>query len=305
MTHEPTRVPTKGACIYCGDTSSKLTDEHIVPLSIGGHHIIEKASCTRCARITGKFERDVMRGLWGDARISYNAPTRRPKKRKTHLTLPIGGAATESLRVPYSDYPAPMVFYKMHKAGLLLGLPEAVDVSKSWDLVTIVDQERLEKFEEKNPGQLTARFRHVPDSFGRMIAKIGYGQVLSSLDLGDFRPICLPFILGEKVNVSYVVGGRFEPAEPNPGMGYVLRVMGFGTHNHIVIMAEVRLIADNHTPIYHVVVGDVSGASNVERMFHNLDSVDFAFHGPDSVTWKKSRDEHHWMPEVWPLAYQI
>src|SRR5271157_403593 len=79
MSHGPTRVKSFGACIYCGATGVRLTDEHIVPLSLGGAHILEAASCDNCAKITTRFENDVARGLWGDARIAYNAPTRHKK----------------------------------------------------------------------------------------------------------------------------------------------------------------------------------------------------------------------------------
>lgn len=36
MTHGPTRIPSKGACIYCGARDVKLTDEHIVPRFLAG-----------------------------------------------------------------------------------------------------------------------------------------------------------------------------------------------------------------------------------------------------------------------------
>jgi hypothetical protein len=85
VTHGPTRLPSKGACIYCGATGVRLTDEHILPLSLGGGHVIADASCLACANVTKRFEQDVARELWGDARISYNAPSRRKKQRKTHI----------------------------------------------------------------------------------------------------------------------------------------------------------------------------------------------------------------------------
>ncbi|RUL68413.1 HNH endonuclease [Dyella choica] len=84
MTNGPTRIPSKGLCIYCGRSGLRLTDEHILPYFIGGQHVIEEASCDDCAKITTKFELDVGRELWGDARIAFNAPSRR-KKEKTNL----------------------------------------------------------------------------------------------------------------------------------------------------------------------------------------------------------------------------
>jgi hypothetical protein len=70
MSHGHTRIATRGACIYCGARGTVLTNEHVIPLSLGGQHILERASCRACADITTKFERDVARDMWGDAIMS-------------------------------------------------------------------------------------------------------------------------------------------------------------------------------------------------------------------------------------------
>ncbi len=70
MSHGPSKIPTKERCIYCGKADVKLTDEHFLPLSLGGQHVIEKASCLAYADITKKFEQHVARDMWGDARTS-------------------------------------------------------------------------------------------------------------------------------------------------------------------------------------------------------------------------------------------
>jgi hypothetical protein len=113
----------------------RLTDEHVVPLSLGGQHVIEKASCDECARITTSFERDVAREMWGDARISYNAPSRRKKQRKTHTILTDPDNPQRKVKVPYSEYPAAMIYYKLHRCGLLEGMPESVDLSSMWQFL--------------------------------------------------------------------------------------------------------------------------------------------------------------------------
>jgi len=61
MSHGHTIIDSKGICIYCGKAGVRLTDEHIVPLSLGGQHVIGEASCHDCAKVTSKFERDVAR----------------------------------------------------------------------------------------------------------------------------------------------------------------------------------------------------------------------------------------------------
>lgn len=196
-----------------------------------------------------------------------------------------------------------MVFYQMHHAGILQGLPDTLDLSRSWKLITIADEEKLKKFEQKYPGKLTAKFRHVPNSFARLIAKIGYGQALCSLDPGDFRPICLPYNLGKKKNASFVVGGRFSIAEPNEGMGYVMGTAGFGNRDRLMIVSNVRLIANNHTPTYHVVVGDVTGRENVETVIGKLEDSELIMLPTTFASPEESSEEYHWMPQVWPLPF--
>jgi HNH endonuclease len=49
MPRGPVQFTSKGACIYCGTTGVKLTDEHIVPYSLGGSHVLRDASCLQCA----------------------------------------------------------------------------------------------------------------------------------------------------------------------------------------------------------------------------------------------------------------
>ena len=305
MAHGPTKYPTKGVCIYCGAVGIRLTDEHIIAKSLGGQHVIDDASCDECAKITKRFEEDVAREMWGDARIAFNAPSRRKNKRPRHVYLPdpkFPHDRGKDLKVAYADYPAVMVFYQMHRAGILQGLPEDVDISGSWLLQSVFDSAKAKAFDQRFPGRLTARFRHVPESFGRLVAKIGYCQALTLLDPGEFRPICLPYILGKKRNVSFVVGGRFEIPSPNAALGYSMSTFTFGKYDRLMIVSEVRLFANAHTPIYHVVVGDVCGPDEVARLLNKL--------GPGTITLSPGvgggtafGSQEHWMPEVWPLPF--
>jgi HNH endonuclease len=302
MTHGPTRIPSRGTCIYCGASGVRLTDEHVIPLALGGFHILEGASCDDCARITTRFERDVAREIWGDARTSYNAPTRRKKERKTHIILSDPNDPSKRVKVPYSEYPAAMVFYKMGRAGLLEGLPDTVDVSSAWQFIGIHDQGKAKGFKEKWGVPLTSRFRHVPESFARLLAKIGYCNLLCALEPGDFRPICVPYILGTKPNPSYVVGGTFEIAEPTPGLGYVLRTAGFIENDRLMLITEIRLFADNATPTYHAVVGDVRGRDRIDAVLKKIGLLEIT--GADmTLKAPPTSKSDHWAPSVRPLPF--
>jgi hypothetical protein len=303
MSLGPTKIDSKGACIYCGAAGVRLTDEHVVPLSLGGQHIIEKASCDDCAKITARFERDVAREMWGDARISYNAPSRRKKERKSYIILTDPDNPERKVKVPYSEYPAAMISYKMHRCGLLEGMPENVDLSAMWQFSAIHDDAKAKDFEKKFGIKLTSKFRHVPESFARLLAKIGYCNLLCVLDPGDFRPICVPYILGRKGNPSYIVGGTFDIADPNPDLGYILNTVCFGTAERLMLLAEIRLFANAHTPTYHAVVGDVAGAGNIASVLKKLGEVSVAQMPRGGASSRTLPDGDHWMPRFWPLPF--
>ena len=299
MSHGHTRIASKGACIYCGETDVPLTDEHVVPFALGGQHILEEASCHACADITKKFEQDVAREMWGDARTSYNAPSRRKKQRKTYIVLTDPDNPARRVKVPHSEYPAAMIFYKMNRAGLLEGMPDTVDLSAAWQFSAVHDDIKAKEFEKRFGVKLTSKFRHVPESFARLLAKIGYCHMLCVLDPSDFRPICLTYILGEKRNPSFIVGGTFEIAAPQPECGYVLNTFGFGDAHRLMLLAEIRLYANLYTPTYHAVIGDIWGADKIAAALTKI--------GPITILGMQSglpsNDDSHWMPRVWPLSF--
>jgi hypothetical protein len=284
MSHGDTRIASRGVCIYCGARGADLRDEHVVPFSLEGRHILEGASCRHCADITSRFEGDVTKDMWDDARNSYNVRTRRKSKRKTHIVLADPADPARRVKVPYAEYPAPMVFYKMGPAGLLEGLPDSVAVSDRWEFVAVTNEAKAKAFEQRFGVPLTAKFRHMPESFARLLAKIGYCNLLTVLDPGDFRPICLPYIMGDLKNPSYIVGGRFEIAEPET-VGYRLSTVGFGSSERMMLLVEIRLFANVSTPTYHVVVGDVFGKENVAAMLRKVGEIEVA-----PADWPASAD---------------
>ena len=241
--------------------------------------------------------------MLGDARISYNAPSRRRKQRKTHAILADPDNPERKVKVPYSEYPAAMIYYKLNRCGLLEGIPDNVDLSSMWQFSAIHDDAKAKGFERKFGIKLTSKFRHVPESFARLLAKIGYCNLLCSLGPGDFRPICVPYILGRKNNPSYIVGGTFDIADPNPDLGYILDIVGFGTTERLMLLAEIRLFANAHTPTYHAVIGDVIGEANIVSILKKLGDISVA-QMPDSAgSGRGLPDNAHWMPRVWPLPF--
>ena len=77
-----------GHCIYCGGNKA-LSDEHIVPLGLGGRRVLPKSSCGECAKKTGAFERTCQRTMYGPLRMYYDLPSRRRKERPATLPLKV------------------------------------------------------------------------------------------------------------------------------------------------------------------------------------------------------------------------
>ncbi|MGC4025923.1 MAG: hypothetical protein QM744_12695 [Mesorhizobium sp.] len=184
----------------------------------------------------------------------------------------------------------------MTKAGFLAGLSDSLDLSRAWTIEVVGEDRRRDTFEDKFGVPPTMGFRHVPESFGRMLAKIGYCQALTALDVHDFRPICLPYIRGDARNLSYIVGsdGR-GMSEPEP-FDYRLNNCLAGDAERILLIVEVRLLALLPVPTYHVVVGDVVGRQNVQRVSKKI--------GDDAWTHISAFPQQinaPWAPSIWPL----
>lgn len=290
MSHDPTFYESFGRCIYCGDNSSKLSDEHIMPEALGGAHILRNASCKTCGDITSKFELDVCREMLGHFRYAHGGPgkKKRKKKRPSLITLP-RAPGREPVTIPYEDYPAPAVLYRMGRAGFLQNAPSDLDLSGSWSLISLQDDARAEAFQKRFDHPLTATFKHAPQSFGRMIAKISYGQVLTTIGNDDFDAICLPYILGTQPNISYIVGGVTTPLAPED-VGYRMQTSAFGTRTDMWLVATIRFFANLPTPEYHAVVGRVHGAHNVLRVANKLGGGQLAALSPASAP--------HWAPAI-------
>ena len=270
-----------------------------MPFALGGKHVIPQASCPKCQKITGRIEKAVARGMWGDARIAFNVPTRRPKQRPKFISIPTTAPGQTPITVPYADYPAGMVFYWADRAGILQGLPQDVDLSAFWLLKMVTDKKKADDFHRRHPNRLVVQFRHEPENFARMVSKIGYCQVLTQLDRADFEEFCTPYIIGNKPNPSFIFGGNPNTV-PDMSFGYFLNTAGYGTLDDTIIVAEIKLFSNLETPFYHVVVGRVRGRKKVELVLRKLGAIKFPANDNSS---NPLNNDSFGVPLIWPISY--
>ncbi len=123
-TYDPADV-----CIYCGSTVA-LSDEHIIPLGLGGRLILPKASCAICREAASKFERTCLRTMYGPLRLLYDLPTRRKGDRPETLLLKVKRTKDhdwEYTPIAQERFPFLITFPKFDLPGALTGAAESVE----------------------------------------------------------------------------------------------------------------------------------------------------------------------------------
>jgi hypothetical protein len=262
-------------CIYCGDASSELSDEHIIPYSLGGVLVLPKSSCRKCAHITHKFEGVCARQIFGKFRAKHNLPTRRPKERSKFLQvgtiLPDG--MTKKIEIPVSEHPTELFVFKFHRAYALEGLPPNVD-TPHWVPVAICDNEELNAFQEKYKWDGIIQFKASVNEYAKMLAKIGHSYAVANIGLGLFKPIALDLIMGRTTNIAYAVGGDFDIEPAVLGGKHILQmgVQVDPVRSRFFVVVNIRLFSSCGMPSYHVVVGQIETPENASTIADKIDA---------------------------------
>lgn len=179
-----TRFNSVGECIYCGVTQG-LSDEHIIPLALGGTVVLPAASCTQCAAITSAIERKVLRGFMYKARVVSNFPSRRknerPRTLQTKLLNQKGVVLTESLPVNESAALLPLPI--LTRASFICGDPPTRGV-KITGIETIHFGKNVEAvIRDQNATSMEVTEDIQAAAFVQLLAKIAYGYHVATQGL--------------------------------------------------------------------------------------------------------------------------
>lgn len=214
-------IPSFGRCIYCYASADQveLTDEHVIPYSLGGRVTISDGSCRECARETTKIEGELGRKIYWEFRAHVNAPTYRRKERPTELPflVSIEDGPPQKIYAPIKDHPFFTYFPAWGLPGLLGGdlpsarFPEAQAHIFHWIPENI--RETLNIGAEKGFKILNPEMHINAANFARSLAKIAYCQAVVTFGLDGFRHLVMPdLILGRYPYISYFVGS--EKSDP-------------------------------------------------------------------------------------------
>lgn len=198
------KTPTK--CIYCGATETLLSDEHIIPYSLGGTWIIPNASCAVCSYITSRFERSISRRTYLALRTKAAFPTYRPKKRpKSFDAVMVAANGTRRvISVPTSKYPTIFPILHLPPPGILLNAPLS-DTSPEMKLSISGNSSEINAFLAEYPGAELS-FEIFWDDLCRALAKIAHSFTIGHYGDVGYTPLLPQLILGGYPYLSHLVG---------------------------------------------------------------------------------------------------
>lgn len=247
-------LPPVGRCIYCLATKG-LTDEHVIPFSLGGKLVLPKASCAQCNKITHKFEGAVARRVFGQFRAAYSVQTRRPGERPNFVQIRTKSGKLKW--IPIEEVPDVLFVPKSYEPEIILGMksPNPWGGQGTW----AIGGERTDylKFRETHDWDGSVSVNTHPWNFGRMLAKVAHSYAVARLGIENFRPLLTDIIKGKVQNLAVLIGTETKHHDAGAHMHtlflYSLRMKE--DSGSLYVAAEVRLFADHNLPKYIVVVG--------------------------------------------------
>lgn len=243
-----------GKCIYCGSTEN-LSNEHIVPRGLNGNSVLPKASCEKCAKITSEFERDVLKNLFLDARVSLGLKTRNPEERPTFLNQTVIKDEKEVvLKLPPNEhfttvclleYPLPAyIDGRIYKEAVEVMAYSIISLNKSPD--EIIKKYDISGIKHKS-------FLKNAYSFPRLIAKIAYAFTVAQFGLDDLEESFLPkTITGEDKGICKYVGTCTDKIMRTQNTLH--DIMLSVTENREIVV-RIKLFSSTEAPEYLVIVG--------------------------------------------------
>jgi HNH endonuclease len=263
-----------GRCIYCGATG-ELNDEHIVPLSLGGTAVIEKASCGACEKITSYLDGYLARDIFNEYRSHVGMRTRRPKSRpKTLFASFRRPDGTEVVReFSPKEQPYVLVMPIWNVPGIALSKQPTPDFETTQGHLYIFASNDVQKWIAVEGLKLGVwPYVNYP-TFARAIARISFCQAVARFGLDGFNHLDLPaLILGTYPNISHYVGvTRDIPPPPDDRhVTHKVEIQPYNVGTQQYWLVSLRLFAhsgykENGMPIYRTIVGSPKQPSPTSR----------------------------------------
>lgn len=190
---------TAGRCIYCPNTpeqsaGGRLSEEHIVPYALSGEWTIAGASCSECAKVTSRFEGEVLRICWQAERAALGLRSRRKKDIPATFRVSVQGESeTLTTEAAPADRPAIIPLPVFTAPGANPDGVEMIDVVPinlldATEKAFLLAQQTVQP-DEMGTGvtrtvEVDVRVRPLP--FARLVAKIGHALAVAQFGIAAF-----------------------------------------------------------------------------------------------------------------------
>ena len=252
----PPNSPDIGECIYCGATGQGLGREHAIPYGLNGRWTLLRASCSTCADITHRFERDTLRCLHGPLRAALAMQTRRPERRTRNLPLVLESAGVQrTVELPSNNYPLYLPVPVFPAPGCITGAADSTELVTDLRFLHVAGPSLEAVARQHGADFAGARLNFAPSDFARTLAKVAFAAAVYALGVAPFKNTPIRrVILGQDRSVGRWVGS-WTGQSINEAKGlHALKILASGTDIHVVL----RLFAQFGAPEYQVVLGPAS-----------------------------------------------
>lgn len=251
-----------GYCIYCGSTG-QLSDEHIIPLGLGGRLVLPQSSCSTCSTKTSKLERTCLRTMYGPLRMLYGLPTRRKNSRPETLQLKIKrteASVWEYVPVAQERYPFLITFPYFEAPGALTVIEESAAAGPATRRLWIRGaspnydfHELLQSLaEELGVHSLMPESKAEVSAFCSLLAKIALSYIVAEQGVTAQRSRLASMAVGEDMQNCLHYIGSVEKDEPPSDSLHELS-LGHDARTGSTLV-RLRLLAKLGTPTYFIVL---------------------------------------------------
>jgi hypothetical protein len=260
MTNQAKNYLPANKCIYCGATDVPLSREHIIPFSLGGNYVLQRASCAIHAEITSQFERDFAAVAYGYYRAENKVRSRKPKKLADSMNAMVELEGEDfdgnkvKVHVPISEAPPVPVVVRLKEPGILLGTPKDSLYDITLEMPPQHDPRLRALREKKGLASLRSAATTLPVTHMlRTLAKIAHAYATAELGPDSFDPCLLEIIKEPKASGPAYFIGEHNP--PLPQAEQELSYREVKINDEIWIVVDISLHFFTRIPRYQVFVG--------------------------------------------------
>jgi hypothetical protein len=221
---ETKRYGAATVCSYC-PSAEGLTEEHIIPLALGGKQLFPSSSCNKCRVATCKVEDFVLREYLGPLRSYLNLPSRRPKQRPTGYELRLSnGTRVWDQKVSLDKHPGVIKFMVLEPPGIIAGRekePPTFSLTLETAVIFADSDNRLRALGATS-GEDKVNINAL--SIARMLIKIGIAFAIAELGKDSFEEFFpLHLVQAEAKDWGHWVGGYHRGRNIAPDTLHQLR----------------------------------------------------------------------------------